>query len=103
RHVVFQPARLTPRALKEGYDWAYREFYRWPSIAAASFTHGTVKHQVKHFAYAAGWKRLEFVWNAVIRGRQLRCMTPLLEAVLSKVSAGHQKRFSNVTGPSRFG
>src|SRR6188768_1786597 len=22
RHVVFQPARLTPRALKEGYDWA---------------------------------------------------------------------------------
>src|SRR5207248_11756209 len=56
RHVVFQPARLTPRALKDGYDWAYREFYRWPSIAAASFTHGTLKHQVKHFAYSAGWK-----------------------------------------------
>ena len=26
RHVVYQPARLTPQALKEGYYWAYREF-----------------------------------------------------------------------------
>ena len=24
---------MTPEALKAGYDWAYREFYRWPSIA----------------------------------------------------------------------
>jgi len=87
RHVVFQPARMSARALKEGYDWAYREFYRWPSIAAASFTHGAFKHQVKHFAYATGWKKFEFLWNAIIRARQLRVMTPLLEAVLSKVSS----------------
>jgi radical SAM superfamily enzyme YgiQ (UPF0313 family) len=103
RHVVFQPARLTPRALKEGYDWAYREFYRWPSIASASFTHGTVKHRVKHFAYAAGWKKFEFLWNAVIRGRQLRIMTPVLEAVLSKVSAKGRKRSDSVTPASRSG
>src|SRR5205085_4276184 len=88
RHVVFKPARLTADALKDGYDWAYREFYRWPSIAAASFTHGTVKHQVKHFAYAAGWKKFEGLWNVMIRARQLRAMTPVLEAVLSKVSGG---------------
>src|SRR4051812_32407955 len=86
RHVVFRPARLSPRALKDGYDWAYREFYRWPSIAAASFTHGSRKHQGKHFAYAAGWKKFEPLWDLVIRARQLRAMTPLLEAVLSKVS-----------------
>ena len=36
RHVVYRPARLTPEALKAGYDWAYREFYRWSSIARAS-------------------------------------------------------------------
>ena len=41
RHVVFRPARLSAGALKDGYDWAYREFYRWTSIASASFTHGT--------------------------------------------------------------
>ena len=35
RHVVYRPARLTPEALKDGYDWAYREFYRWSSIARA--------------------------------------------------------------------
>ncbi len=88
RHVVYQPARLSPAALKNGYDWAYREFYRWSSIAAASFTHGTLKHQVKHFAYAAGWKKFEGLWNLMIRARQLRAMTPVLEAVLSKVSSG---------------
>ena len=54
RHVVYRPARLTPDALKEGYDWAYREFYRWPSIVRGSLAHGSVKHQAKHFFYAAG-------------------------------------------------
>jgi radical SAM superfamily enzyme YgiQ (UPF0313 family) len=88
RHVVYQPARLTPQALKEGYDWAYREFYRWPSIGRASLSHGSLKHQAKHFFYAAGWKKFEAAWNMVIRARQLRHMTPVLEAVLSKVSAG---------------
>jgi radical SAM superfamily enzyme YgiQ (UPF0313 family) len=103
RHVVFRPARLSAEALKEGYDWAYREFYRWPSIAAASFTHGTLKHRVKHFAYAAGWKKFEFVWDAVIRARQLRAMTPLLEGVLAKVSGKSRSRSTSVTTESRFG
>jgi radical SAM superfamily enzyme YgiQ (UPF0313 family) len=87
RHVVYRPARLTERALEEGYWRAYRDFYRWSSIARASFTHGTLEHQVKHFAYAVGWKKFERLWGLVIRARQLGAMTPLLEAVLSKVSA----------------
>ncbi|HLQ76312.1 MAG TPA: radical SAM protein, partial [Terriglobia bacterium] len=86
RHVVYRPTRIDPAALKEGYDWAYREFYRWGSIARASFEHGTVKHQAKHFFYAAGWKKFEAAWNMVIRARQLGLMTPLLEAVLAKVT-----------------
>jgi radical SAM superfamily enzyme YgiQ (UPF0313 family) len=102
RHVVFRPARISADALKEGYDWAYREFYRWSSISAASFTHGTIKHQTKHFAYAAGWKKFEFLWNTIIRARQLRAMTPLLEAVLSKVSGRGSGRSKSVTDASRF-
>jgi radical SAM superfamily enzyme YgiQ (UPF0313 family) len=86
RHVVYRPARLAPRALKDGYDWAYREFYRWPSIVRGSLAHGSMKHQAKHFFYAAGWKKFEPLWDAVIRARQLPSMTPLLEGVLSKVS-----------------
>jgi len=88
RHVVYRPARLDPGQLKQGYDWAYEEFYRWSSIARASWMHGTLKHQAKHLFYAAGWKKFEAAWNLVIRARQLGCMTPLLEAVLSKVTRG---------------
>ena len=87
RHVVYRPTRLTPEALKQGYDWAYREFYRWSSIARASLSHGSVKHQAKHFFYATGWKKFEPLWDLVIRAKQLRTMTPLLEGVLSRVTA----------------
>jgi hypothetical protein len=38
------------------------------------------------FLYASGWKKFEALWNFMIRAGQLGCMTPLLEAVLSKVS-----------------
>jgi radical SAM superfamily enzyme YgiQ (UPF0313 family) len=92
RHVVYRPARLTADALKAGYDWAYREFYRWPSIARASLAHGSIKHQAKHFFYAAGWKKFERLWDAVIRARQLPAMTPLLEGVLSKISRASTPR-----------
>jgi len=92
RHVVYRPARLTPEALKTGYDWAYREFYRWPSIVRGSLSHGTLKHQAKHFFYAAGWKKFERLRDCVIRAKQLAVMTPVLEAVLSKVTrAGDEK------------
>jgi radical SAM superfamily enzyme YgiQ (UPF0313 family) len=87
RHIVYRPARLTPEALKSGYDWAYREFYRWSSIARGSLSHGSLKHQAKHFFYAAGWKKFEPLWDVVIRARQLPSMTPLLEGILSRVTA----------------
>jgi hypothetical protein len=86
---VFRPARLDPQVLKEGYDWAYREFYRWSSITRASLSHGTLKHQAKHFFYAAGWRKFEPLWDLVIRAKQLRQMTPLLESVLARVTERH--------------
>ena len=89
RNVVYCPARLQPEALKAGYDWAYEEFYRWNSIARAALHHGTLKHQTKHFFYAAGWKKFEPLWDFMIRARQLRSVTPMLEAVLSKVTRQH--------------
>lgn len=106
RHVVYRPARLTPEGLKRGYDWAYREFYRWSSIARGSLSHGSIKHQAKHFFYAAGWKKFEPLWDVVIRARQLPIMTPLLEGVLSRVTAKesvsalhrHARRLRSRTG-----
>jgi radical SAM superfamily enzyme YgiQ (UPF0313 family) len=86
RHVVYRPTKLKSEALKAGYDWAYREFYRWGSIARASLHHGTLKHQAKHFFYASGWKKFEPLWDMIIRARQLTRVTPMLEAVLSRVT-----------------
>ena len=88
RHVVYRPARLAPDELKRGYDWAYREFYGWRNIARAARVHDSVKHRAKHFFYAAGWKKFEPLWDIAIKARRLSSVTPLLEAVLSKVTSG---------------
>ncbi|CAN5253425.1 radical SAM protein [soil metagenome] len=88
RHVVYRPAKLTPAALKAGYDRAYRDFYSWRNIALGAATHEAAKHRARHFFYAAGWKKFEPLWDVMIKARRLGAMTPLLEAVLSKVSAG---------------
>lgn len=85
RHVVFRPARLTPQQLEDGYARAYREFYGWTNILGAARSHGALKHMAKHFFYAAGWKKMEPVWDFIIKLRMLRNMMPALEAVLSKV------------------
>jgi hypothetical protein len=86
RTVVCQPGpHLTARQLKEGYDGAYRDFYSWANITKASLVHDTVRHQLKHFAYAGGWKKFEPLWNFMIKSRHLDSMRPLLKAILSKV------------------
>jgi len=101
RHVVYKPARLKPEMLKDGYDWAYREFYRWSAIAKASLYHGTTKHQLKHFFYASGWKKFEPLWDMLIRARRLAQVTPLLEAVLSRVT-GTRARPEDSESPDLF-
>lgn len=77
RHAIFQPARMTTQQLEEGYHRAYRDFYTWQSIARASLFHGSLKHQLKHFFYASGWKKFEPLWNMVIQLKKLQLMTPL--------------------------
>lgn len=100
RTVVHQPGpHLTAEQLKTGYDWAYREFYSWFNITRASIAHDSVKHQLKHFAYAGGWKRFEPLWNFMIKTRQLNSMRPLLEAILAKVQG---KRPVDTPTPADF-
>lgn len=84
RHVVFRPRRLTADELEEGYWRAYREFYSVANIARASWTHRRLEMRLKHAAYAIGWKRLEPLWNAAIRLRQLAHTRPALESILSR-------------------
>ena len=87
RHVVYEPRGLTVRELKEGYDRVYRDFYSWSNSTRASLTHASSLHRMKHFAYAAGWKKFEPMWDQIIKMQRARSMTPLLEAILCKVRA----------------
>jgi radical SAM superfamily enzyme YgiQ (UPF0313 family) len=82
RHAVFRPARLTADELESGYWWAYREFYRWRSIARGAMAHRDWTGTLRHAAYAAGWKKFEPLWDLVIRARRAGMMLPVLEAIL---------------------
>ena len=77
---------LTSDELKNGYNWAYKEFYSWPNILKASLNQDSHKHKLKHFFYSGGWKKFEPVWNFMIKTKNLNGMLPLLESILSKVN-----------------
>ena len=84
RHTVFRPARMSADALERGYRRAYRDFYRWGSIARGAAAHDSVLAGVRHAAYAAGWKKFEPMWDLVIRARRAGMMLPVLETILSE-------------------
>lgn len=92
RHAVFRPARMSAAVLEDGYRWAYREFYRWRSIALGASAHGHLVDGLRHFAYASGWKKFEPLWDIIIRARRAGTMLPVLETLL---------RFRSPSGPSR--
>jgi radical SAM superfamily enzyme YgiQ (UPF0313 family) len=87
RHVVYRPARLTPDALEAGYWRAYRDFYRWSSILRGAWTNPTWAGAARHVAYAGGWKKLEPMWDWIIRAKRAAHMLPVLETVLSEFGA----------------
>jgi radical SAM superfamily enzyme YgiQ (UPF0313 family) len=83
RHVVFRPARMTPDALEAGYWRAYESFYRWGAIVRGAATKPSLAAAARHIAYAGGWKKLEPLWDLVIRARRVSALLPVLESVLS--------------------
>ena len=83
-HGLQPLALMSGGQLERGYHWAYEEFYRWRSIARGASAHSNVIARVRHFAYAAGWKKFEPLWDAIIRARRAGVMRPVLEGVLSE-------------------
>ena len=84
RHAVFRPARMTAAELEYGYRGAYREFYRWSSIARGASAHEDVLAGLRHFGYSAGWKKFEPLWDFIIRAKRAGAMLPVLETILSE-------------------
>jgi hypothetical protein len=70
--------------LEYGYHWAYREFYKWKSIARGASAHGNLVAGLRHFGYAAGWKKFEPLWDVTIRAKRAGAMLPVLETILSE-------------------
>lgn len=95
RNVVYKTTNLSTEELKNGYDWAYKEFYKWSNIFEASFNHESHKHKLKHLLYSGGWKKFEPLWNFIIKTKNLNNMLPLLESILSKVKYSENKPFPN--------
>jgi hypothetical protein len=77
--------------LKNGYDWAYKEFYSWANIFKSSFSHDSHKHKLKHLFYTGGWKKFEPVWNFLIKTKSLNNMLPILESILARVNPSVSK------------
>lgn len=88
RHVVFQPKQLSAEGLEAGYWRAYREFYRWSSIVQSAQAHPRFVEQLRHLAYAGGWKKFEPLWDWVIRAKRVASFLPMLETVLAGFKAG---------------
>ena len=105
RQVVFKTKKLTPKKLKEGYDWAYKEFYSWSNIFKSSLSHNSTKHKLKHLFYTGGWKKFEPLWNFLIKTNNLNNMLPLLEAILSKVKLEEKEKLqpikANTSSPAK--
>ncbi len=85
RHVVYKTKNLSAQELEDGYNWSYKEFYKWNNVLKASFSHENLKHQLKHLFYTGGWKKFESVWNVIINIGGLKKMLPILELLLSEV------------------
>ena len=83
RHAVFQPARMTPQTLEDGYWRAYEKFYSWDSILKSAGTKQGAAGKLRHMAYTGGWKKVEPLWEVIIRAGQVTRTLPLLEMVLA--------------------
>ena len=55
-----------------------------PALVKGSDVRGDAVAGLRHFAYAAGWKKFEPLWDFVIRAKRAGAMLPVLETILSE-------------------
>jgi radical SAM superfamily enzyme YgiQ (UPF0313 family) len=84
RHVVYAAQGLGADELERGYWRAYKEFYTWKNIFRSSFSHDSLRFQMKHLFYTGGWKKFESAWNIIINLGGLKNMLPVLEMLLAE-------------------
>jgi len=83
RHSVFKHETMSSQQIETGYRGAYESFYKWSNILRAARIKPELAGKIRHLAYTGAWKKLEPLWNVVIKSGLLRGATGLLESVLS--------------------
>jgi len=83
RHVVYQPALMSPETLVNGYWQAYRDFYAWSAIFKSAWVKPASQDKLRHLAYTGAWKKCEPIWDFLIRAKQVNRLLPTLENVLT--------------------
>jgi hypothetical protein len=91
---------MTAAELLAGYRRAYRDFYSWGSIARGALGQASLHRVARHLAYAGGWKRLEPLWDLIIRSRRVSQMLPLLEATLDAFGRARAGKPDVALGPA---
>lgn len=92
RHTVFKPRQIGAEELEAGYWSAYRQFYRWENITKAARVHAALPDQIRHMAYAGGWKKFEPMWDWVIRAKRVASFLPVLETTLAGFGARKENK-----------
>lgn len=82
RHTVFEPLKMRPEVLEAGYWRAYEQFYRWSHIFQGAWAKEQWRDRLRHLLYAGAWKKLEPMWDVLIRTRQVNRLLPALETLL---------------------
>jgi hypothetical protein len=60
------------------------DFYRWSAITSGALTKDSWAGRLRHFAYAAGWKKFETMWDLILRAKRVAAARPILERVPSE-------------------
>lgn len=83
RHAVFRPARMSAERLEAGHRRAYGGFYQWGRVLRSACVEPGLADRIRHLMYVGGWRKLEPMWNVLIKLGLLGRMMPLLESLLA--------------------
>ena len=78
-HAVFQPQRMTPEQLEEGYSRSKRQFATCGSILRRSWG---LPGALKRIAYNVAWTKVDPLWVAIIRMGLMPFATRIFQRVL---------------------
>jgi len=59
-HVVFRPKKMTSRQLQDGFNWAYKKLYGYPSIIKRLFPFriSGLFYSIQNYGFRQAWKKV---------------------------------------------